>query len=179
MRLITCPRSNDILCEATSVKLRMFALNQLNKENMDINPKNGVGQLLFGMKLPDVAALYGNPDKTYKDDEDNNIALFDSQKLRLTFYAEEGFRLGYIIASDASVRLFGAIVIGRTFAEVRQELVAKGFAKWTQEGYDTYENWFNEDNWLILQTEFGEVVKVELGAIINDKDEFDWKFKSK
>jgi hypothetical protein len=30
-----------------------------------------------------------------------------------------------------------------------------------------------------LQTEFDEVVKVEVGAIINQKDEIDWKFKSK
>jgi hypothetical protein len=29
-----------------------------------------------------------------------------------------------------------------------------------------------------IQTEFDEVVKFEIGAIINDKDEFDWKFKS-
>ena len=30
---------------------------------------------------------------------------------------------------------------------------------------------------MILQTEYEEVVKFEIGAIINAKDEFDWKFK--
>jgi hypothetical protein len=29
----------------------------------------------------------------------------------------------------------------------------------------------------MLQAEFGTIVKIELGAIINDRDEFDWKFK--
>ncbi|MEN9982019.1 MAG: hypothetical protein RL542_1806, partial [Bacteroidota bacterium] len=40
----------------------------------------------------------------------------------------------------------------------------------------TFENYFNEENWIIFQTEFEEVVKFEIGAIINAKDEFDWKF---
>jgi hypothetical protein len=62
---------------------------------------------------------------------------------------------------------------------VQKELHGKGLIKWTKEGYDTYENWFNEEYWIVLQTEFDEIVKVELGAIINDKDEFDWKFKGK
>jgi hypothetical protein len=48
-----------------------------------------------------------------------------------------------------------------------------------QEEFDTFENYFNEENWIIFQTEFDEVVKFEIGAIINDKDEFDWKFGKK
>jgi hypothetical protein len=53
------------------------------------------------------------------------------------------------------------------------------FKSWEIEDFDSTENHFNESNWLILQSEFGLVVKVEIGAIINDKDEFDWKFSSK
>ena len=61
-----------------------------------------------------------------------------------------------------------------------QELhTAKGITKFTQEEFDTFENYFNEENWFILQTEFEEVVKFEIGAIINQKDEFDWKFGKK
>lgn len=143
---------------------------------MTIHPKNGVDRLLFGMKRADVVALYGPPDKEYRDEDDNAIALFNDKKLRLTFYIEEDLRLGYIIASDPKLELLGHPVIGRSCAEVQKELNEKGFVKWTKEGYDTYENWFNEANWLVLQTEFADIVKVELGAIINDKDEFDWKF---
>ena len=62
--------------------------------------------------------------------------------------------------------------------EVQNELKEKGFKNWTNDSFDTYDNWFNEDHWMILQTEFAEIVKVELGAIINNKDEFDWKFKA-
>jgi hypothetical protein len=70
----------------------------------------------------------------------------------------------------------GVAVIGKTIGDAKKELAEKGLVKFTQEAFDTFENYFNEDNWLILQTEFDEVVKVEVGAIINNKDEFDWKF---
>lgn len=145
---------------------------------MKINPKNGIDQLLFGMKLPDVIAIYGNPDKEYTDEDDNRIALYNAQKMRLTFYAEEGFRLGYIIGAHENLELSGHKIIGQRADDLRNTLENNGFAKWTKESYDTYENWFNEAHWMVLQTEFGEVVKFELGAIINEKDEFDWKFKA-
>lgn len=145
---------------------------------MKINPKHGIDQLLFGMKPADVTAVYGKPDKEYKDEDDNLIALYNKHKLRLTYYMEEDFRLGYLIGSDAGLELSGIKIIGRKAAQVQEDLRAKGFQKWTKEGYDTYENWFNEDHWIVLQTEFDAIVKFEMGAIINDKDEFDWKFKA-
>ncbi len=145
---------------------------------MTISPTTGAGPLRFGMKLPDVTALMGAPDKQYTDEDDNAIALYYAAKLRLTFYAEEDFRLGYIIASDAELELYGHTILGRNSDDVKQILLAHGISKWTPERYDSYENWFNEERWLILQTEFNEVVKVEIGAIINDKDEFDWKFNA-
>lgn len=143
---------------------------------MKINLKNGIDKLLFGMKQNDVIALYGKPTKQYKDDDENVVFLYNAQKLRLTFYMEEDFKLGYIIGSDADLQVLDIKVIGRKIAEVKKDLAVKGLTKWTEEEFDTFENSFNEDNWVILQSEFGDVVKVEVGAIINDKDEFDWKF---
>jgi len=146
---------------------------------MKINLKSGIDQLIFGMKQKDVTAIYGKPDRNYKDEDDNVIFAYNTLKIRLTFYKEEDFRLGYMVASNPNLDLFGHKVINRKISEVKKELAAKGVAKFTQEEFDTFENYFNEDNWIIFQTEFDEVVKVEVGAIINQKDEFDWKFKSK
>jgi hypothetical protein len=98
--------------------------------------------------------------------------------MRLTFYQEEEFKLGYIVASSPDLELFGNKVIGKNISEAKKELATKGITKFTLEDFDTFENYFNEDNWFILQTEFDEVVKFEIGAIINAKDEFDWKFKA-
>jgi hypothetical protein len=146
---------------------------------MKINLKHGIDKLIFGMKQKDVRAIYGQPDRNYKDEDDNVIFAYNAIKSRLTFYKEEDFRLGYIVVSNPSLDLFGNKVINKEINEVKKELAAKGVTKFTQEEFDTFENYFNEDNWIIFQTEFDEVVKIEVGAIINQKDEFDWKFKSK
>ena len=146
---------------------------------MKINLKNGIDKLLFGMKQNDVVALYGKPNRNYKDEDDNVILAYNTLKMRLTFYQEEDLKLGYIVASSPDLELFGNKFIGKPISEVKKELVAKNITKFTQEDFDTYENYFNEDNWFILQTEFDEVVKFEIGAIINAKDEFDWKFAKK
>ena len=146
---------------------------------MKLNPKYGIDQLLFGMKQSDVTALYGKPDKEFKDDDKNIICLYNQQKWRLTFYEDEQFRLGYIISSNPELELFDMKIIGKNPDELKTALLPKGFKSWEEEDFDLAENHFNEDHWLILQSEFGVVEKVEIGAIINDKDEFDWKFKSK
>ena len=144
---------------------------------MKINLKNGIDKLLFGMKQNDVIAIYGKPNRNYKDEDDNLILAYNALKMRLTFYKDEEFKLGYIVASSPDLELFGQKVIGKKIIEVKKELATKGITKYTQEEFDTFENYFNEENWFILQTEFDEVVKFEIGAIINAKDEFDWKFK--
>ena len=146
---------------------------------MKINPKNGIDKLLFGMKQNDVIAIYGKPDRNYKDEDDNPIFAYNSLKMRLTFYKDEEMKLGYIVASFLDLELFGNTIIGKKIIDVKKELAQKGITKFTQEEFDTFENYFNEDNWIILQTEFNEVVKFEIGAIINNKDEFDWKFGKK
>ena len=97
----------------------------------------------------------------------------------MTFYKEEELKLGYLVASSSNLELFGNKIINRKITDVKKDLAQKGITKYTQEEFDTFENYFNEENWFILQTEFEEIVKFEIGAIINAKDEFDWKFGKK
>lgn len=140
---------------------------------MRINLKNGIDQLLFGMKQKDVESLYGMPNKKFRDEDDNQIYLYYDKKLRLTFYADEGFRLGYIITSNPEITILGKKLIRENVEEVKNEL---SFKSWEIEVFDSTENHFNESNWLTLQSEYNEIIRVEIGAIIKDNDEFDWKF---
>jgi len=142
---------------------------------MVLNPKNGINKLLFGMKQMDVIALYGNPDKQFEDDDNNVIFLYNQNQWRLTFYEDEDFRLGYIITSHPDATVLNTKIIGRNVEEVKQQLP---FKNWEQEEFDSTVNHFNESNWLILQSEFGKIIRVEIGAIINDADHFEWKFKN-
>lgn len=141
---------------------------------MIINLKHGVDKLLFGMKQKDVEALYGKPDKQFNDEDGNIICLYNELKCSLTFYEDEDFRLGYIICSHPDATILDRKIIGKNVDEVKAELP---FKSWGKDDIDITENHFNESNWLILQSEYNDITRVELGAIIKDNDEFDWKFK--
>jgi hypothetical protein len=141
---------------------------------MKINPKIGIDKLIFGMQQKDVVALYGNPDKKFKDEDENVIFIYNDLKLQLNFYEDEDFKLGYIIAANSELTLLENKIINRKIEALKSELPT--FKTWEQENFDLAENYFNEENWLILVSEFNQLVKVELGCIIYN-DEFQWKFK--
>lgn len=141
---------------------------------MVINLKHGVDKLLFGMKQKDVEALYGKANKQFNDDDGNIICLYNVLKCSLTFYEDEDFRLGYIICSHQDATILDRKIIGKNVEDVKAELP---FKSWGKDDIDITENHFNESNWLILQSEYNDITRVELGAIIKDNDEFDWKFK--
>lgn len=140
---------------------------------MKINPKNGIDQLIFGMKQKDVSAIYGKPDKQFEDEDDNIIFIYNDLKLQLNFYEDEDYRLGYIISGNPELKLLDKKIIGQNPESLKKDLTE--FKTWEKEDFDLAENYFNEENWLILVSEFNQVVKVELGCIIKN-DEFDWKF---
>jgi hypothetical protein len=140
---------------------------------MKINPKNGIDKLLFGMKQKDVLEIYGMPDKKFEDEESNMIYIYNALQLQLNFYEEEDFRLGYLISANPELLLFDKKIMGNKFDKLKSELPT--FKSWEKEDFDLAENYFNEDNWLILVSEFDKIVKVELGCMIVN-DEFDWKF---
>jgi hypothetical protein len=61
----------------------------------------------FSDETKDVTAIYGKPDRNYKDEDDNVIFAYNTLKIRLTFYKEEEFKLGYMVASNPKLELFG------------------------------------------------------------------------
>lgn len=142
---------------------------------MNINPKNGIGDLLFGMKQQHVITLIGKPSKQFTDEDSNVVYLYNQHKLRLTFYEDEEFRLGYIVTSHPGAMLFDKKVIGRVPKEVQNDAPERNYKEWEIVEEDGIVSYFNEDNWLMLVSEFDEVIKVEVGAIITN-DEFDWRF---
>ena len=73
---------------------------------MEIKLKYGIDNLLFGMKEQDVTKILGKPDTQYKDEEENVVFMYNARKLRLIFYKEEDFRLGYMTTTNPIVKLF-------------------------------------------------------------------------
>ena len=143
---------------------------------MEIKLKYGIDNLLFGMKEQDVIKVLGKPDTQYKDEEENIVFMYNARKLRLIFYKEEEFKLGYITTTEANVKLFGTALIGKNWSDIfpiLEKNKLKSFETDTIEGMMSY---FNEDNWIFFHVDYNEIVKVEVGAVFSDKDEFDWKF---
>ena len=143
---------------------------------MEIKLKYGIDNLLFGMKEQDVTKILGKPDTQYKDEEENIVFMYNSRKLRLVFYKEEAYRLGYMTTTNPNVKLFTEKVIGKNWSEVYPVLEknkVKSFETDTSEGMISY---FNEENWLFIHVDYNEIVKIEVGAVFSDKDEFDWRF---
>ncbi len=144
---------------------------------MEIKLKYGIDNLLFGMKEQDVIKILGKPDSSYKDEDENVVFIYNSRKLRLTFYKEEDFRLGYMTTSNSMVKLFNTSLIGKNWSEVYlilEKNKVKYFESDTTEGILSY---FNEENWLFFHLDYNEIVKIELGAVFKEKeDDFDWKF---
>lgn len=145
---------------------------------MIINPKIGVDQLVFGMKQKDVVSLYGNPDKTFEDDDKNKILLYNDLKIRLTFYEDEDFKLGYIKSSNKNLVLFSEKIMNESWVKIASLLDKKGLKSLEKEENDSIENYFNESNWMTFQVEYNEVISFELGVTFTEKDECNWKFKS-
>ena len=144
---------------------------------MEIKLKYGIDNLLFGMKEQDVTKILGKPDSSYKDEDENVIFVYNSRKLRLTFYKEEDYRLGYMTTSNPIIKLFNTTLIGKNWSEIYSVLEKnkiKSFESDTAEGIVSY---FNEENWLFFHVDYNEIVKIELGAVFKEKeDDFDWKF---
>ena len=142
---------------------------------MKITLKSGIDQLLFGMRKADVEKRYGKPSRAFEDEDQNSIWVYNSERLRLTFYEDEDFRLGYIISSHPDLELAGQKLIGENVESLKTNL-QKQMKSWEQEYFDMTENHFNEENWFILQSEFGVVTKIEMGVVAKNLDDFDWKF---
>ncbi|MCD8518643.1 MAG: hypothetical protein LRY32_03120 [Flavobacterium sp.] len=144
---------------------------------MEIKLKYGIDNLLFGMKEQDVTKILGKPDSSYKDEDENVVFVYNSRKLRLTFYKEEDYRLGYMTTSNPIIKLFNTTLIGKNWSEIYSVLEKnkiKSFESDTAEGIVSY---FNEENWLFFHVDYNEIVKIELGAVFKEKvDDFDWKF---
>ena len=143
---------------------------------MEIKLKYGIDNLLFGMKEQDVTKILGKPDTKYKDEEENVVFMYNARKLRLIFYKEEDFRLGYMTTTNPIVKLFNTTIISKNWSDIFSLLEKnkiKPFETDTVEGMTSY---FNEENWLFFHVDYNEIVKIEIGAVFSDKDEFDWRF---
>jgi len=142
---------------------------------MELKLKEGFDNILFGCDKSFVEKTLGKPDKVYEDEDGSEKYQYDKKKLTLTFYKDADFRLAYIQSSNENTQIFGKKIIGENIDKVLDFFESKGIEDFKYEDYDSFETYTNEDNWLVLNVEYGVVDEVEIGVIINDDDEYEWK----
>lgn len=141
---------------------------------MEVKVGIGIGELIFGMHRSQVEKLIGKPDKEAIDDEDEMICQFNSLKSRISFYSNEGGRLGYIRCSSAALTHNGQSIIGEKIDTVLKLFEKATDISWEVEEYDSMVVYTNENGWLSLQSEYDVVTQVELGVPFLNDDEYNW-----
>ena len=145
---------------------------------MELKLKEGVDNILFGCLQNFVKEGLGKPDKIYEDEDGNRKYQYNKLKTTFTFYKEDNYRLAYIQSSSDDIELWGKKLIGNNIDTVLDFLEEKGLEDFKYEDFESFETYTNEDNWLVLNVEYGLVDEIEIGVLINDNDEYEWKVNS-
>lgn len=142
---------------------------------MKLTPKIGIDNLKFGMTRTECYEIMGNPDRVINDsDEDEIILEFNEPKLRLSFYLNENNRLGYIRTANPKLVFNNQKIINAKIDIVKDEAFGIQIPKWEKEEYDFFTTYFNEENWITLNVEYGEVTEVEIGVPFKNDEEYNW-----
>jgi hypothetical protein len=144
---------------------------------MEVKLGIGLGELKFGMKLPEVEDLLGRFDEHKIDKDDNNklVYVFNEKKIRLTFYQSEKKRLGYIETSNPSVSFNGIQFFEKNIDFVKREIFGNNIKDWILDEYFSFKSHFNEEYYFSLHSEYEKTTNLELGVpFMNNSEEYKW-----
>lgn len=142
---------------------------------MELLIGKGVGQLRFGMTQDEVSALLGEANLKFIDEDDETQLLWEytDLKIRLSFYLAEGGKLGYIRSSNQNLILYGSSVIDSRIENLK-DLIEPDQDLWEIDKYFLFDQYFMEQNWVLLNVEYERVTDIELGVPIGKDDEYLW-----
>ena len=142
---------------------------------MEIKLKNGIGNLKFGMTENEIIKILGKPNKRFVDEDDDNqiISECNDKKLRLTFYKNFENRLGYLRTKNENLTFNQNKIIGQK-TEVVKNYFKNEIIDWEITEYHFFVDYFNENYWLSLHSEFANIVNFEMGVPFNENEEYDW-----
>lgn len=143
---------------------------------MQLKPKIGIGNLKFGMTQKDILEVLGIPNRKRIDEDDDDEVLleFNQLKLRLTFYLNEGNRLGYLRTNNVDLTFNGHKIIGTKIDFAKKMIFGSLITNWEIDEHDFFISHSNDEFWITLNEEFGEVIGIELGVTFLNEENYDW-----
>lgn len=143
---------------------------------MEIFLKTGINDINFGMSPSTVINLLGQPSSIKIDEDDDNRVVwqYNEFKLRLTFYKDYNDRLGYIRSANTNLSYKGRKIINSEINLAKDEIFVDLGKNWEIDEYEFFISHFNEENWLILNEEYGLVSDLEFGVPFKNELEYNW-----
>jgi hypothetical protein len=142
---------------------------------MELKPRFGIDQLIFGLHQSDLVKLLGEADKVFnnEDDESEIIYQYNELRLQLSFYNQENGRLGYIRCANPEIAYEGKKILGEPVQTVIKETFQE-YKNWQIDNYDFFDTYLNVENWVVLNVEYEVVSDIEIGVPYNDDDTYSW-----
>lgn len=141
---------------------------------MEIKAGWGVAGVLFGMTQVQVEQVLGKPTTTFTDDDDNSVWVYTGQNLRLSFYADEDFKLALIATNHPNATINGVKVFDTPMTELLKAISPQG--KWEIDTFDSVVTYSQEDTWVTVIEDMGRINRIEFGAWFSEKsDDFLWR----
>lgn len=141
---------------------------------MELKPGWGILNISFGMTRTKVASLLGNADLEFEDEDDNAVWVYRRLNLRLSFYADEDFRLAHIASNHPELEVNGCVIFSSSLEDIQQAVAPKG--KWEAEEFDSTKMYSNEATWVTIIEDMGRIQRVEWGAwLAETTDDFIWR----
>lgn len=144
---------------------------------MEVKIGIGIGKLIFGMLKPEVEKLIGKKDKESVDEDDDEVEViwqFNSLKSRLSFYANEQGRLGYIRCSSTELVYKDHKIIGEKVETVLNLFKKQPDTFWEIEDCDSFIVHSSDSHWLSIHSEYEIVTQLEIGVPFLNDDEYNW-----
>lgn len=145
-----------------------------------ITPGEGIGNLRFGLRRPDVQKLLGEPDEIEPIEDQDNLEYwhYDTLGLSLAFDAEERMRLSTIVCANDEAQLYGEKLIGMGRDRIVDLLRKKGhknlsFTEDFDDG-DKLETVEADDVEMLFWLREGQVTEIQFGPFFLDEETINW-----
>jgi len=148
----------------------------MEKLELNIIPKEGLGKLYFGLNIDEIASVLGEPSEVEEisDDDDFNTLILNYSELGLSIFFEgrDQASLSCLEVDNRNCILFGKKVFSLTEQEIVSLMNENGFSDIDMEDEEWGEHRVSfEDGLIDFYFTDGVLTTINWGVLVNDQGE--------